>query len=102
MTIAANDTPSSITIPPFAAQLLHNYGQKALTALAAFLIGHGFLPAVMQGKFVEGGLGVATFIGSCILTYIATRVQNTRTVDAANAPAPPIPITSAGGIVRTS
>ena len=87
--MTTTDQGAQSTLPPFMAQLLHDYAQKALTTAATALIGWGAMTPASEPSFVRLGLGVAAFVASCAWTYIAAQVRRSRLIAAALAPAPP-------------
>lgn len=65
-------------LPSFVTGLIHDYAQKALTAVATTLVGAGAISTDQTAQFVQLGTGVALFVVSCAWTFIAAKVRAKR------------------------
>ncbi len=66
--IPATDLENVPTVPPMLATLVHDYSQKALTAISVGLMTHGLVSLSNQSDLIQFGVGAAGFVLSCVWT----------------------------------
>jgi hypothetical protein len=94
MTISAPQIP--VTVPTLVETLAHSMAQKGLTVLATGAVAYGLMAPSQEAQGVGIGLSVVMFALSLAWTWMRSRIDHIRLIDAANAPAadPPLTVTS--------